>query len=103
VSTARLYCGGPCAPRAELGRLLARGKAAIEVRDATLDRFAYEAVLALGYRSLLVLVGSEGRAGTGTDATDLAPRLPAGPAPDMPGRNHDLADAAAAGHAGAPK
>lgn len=77
MSTAQLYCQGACASCAVLSRSLAQRGVPVEVHDVTSDPAALAAVTARGYRSLPVLVGTDGAAVAGTEAVALASRFAA--------------------------
>ena len=75
VIGARLYCQGGCAACEGLARHLSQGGVAVEVHDVRDKPDAFDEVVALGYRSLPVLVGPDGSSAAGADATALAWRL----------------------------
>lgn len=89
MSATRLYCQGACALCAALGGSLAAAGVAVESYDVTADPAAYDAVLALGYRSLPVLVAADGTVAAGADAAVLARRLTRAAGDD--GHSHALA------------
>lgn len=70
-----LYCRPGCAACRGLARQLARGGVVVHVRDVTSDPAAFDDVLSLGYRSLPVLVGSDGSSAAAAGAISLAHRL----------------------------
>lgn len=57
MNAARLYCQGACPACSALARSLTDAGVALVVHDVTVNHAAYDAVIALGYRSLPVLVG----------------------------------------------
>lgn len=74
MSVAHLYCQGACAACSTLRHSLVAHGVDVETHDVTTDPRAYDTVIALGYRSLPVLVSSEGTA-AGSRAGALARRL----------------------------
>ncbi len=75
MSSAVLYCRPRCAACNGLVRVLERAGVEFIVRDVTAEPDAFETVAHLGYRALPVLVGSDGSAAAGGEATALARRL----------------------------
>ncbi len=75
MSAARLYCRGGCSACAAISHALVERGVDVHVQDVITDPDAYEAVIALGYRSLPVLVASDGTSAAGAGASELARRL----------------------------
>lgn len=87
-----LYCRGGCAACRALFAQFARVGMDIEIRDVTAEPAALQAVRSLGYLSLPVLVGPDGTAAAGAQASALAQELtgPAGSAGQDPAHDHSL-------------
>lgn len=77
MKAAQLYCQGACAACSALARLLTDAGVALATHDVTADPVAYDAVIALGYRSLPVLVAPDGTSAAGAAAGELARNLSA--------------------------
>ncbi len=75
MSVVHLYCQGASAACSALCNSLMAHGVDVETHDVTTDPRAYDTVIALGYRSLPVLVGPDGTAAAGTGAGELALRL----------------------------
>lgn len=75
MSVVHLYCQGRCAACSALRHSLVAHGVDAETHDVTTDPRAYDTVIALGYRSLPVLVGPDGTAAAGVRAGELALRL----------------------------
>ncbi|WP_298442710.1 glutaredoxin domain-containing protein [Ferrimicrobium sp.] len=75
MKAAQLYCQGACAACSPLARTLTEAGVNLEVYDVIADPHAYDAVIALGYRSLPVLVSPEGFSAAGANAAELARQL----------------------------
>ena len=88
--TAQLYCERACAACAALARSLTDAGVALATHDVTADSAAYDAVIALGYRSLPVLVTPDGTSAAGAAAGELARGLSAAASPASKSHVHDL-------------
>ena len=75
MSVAHLYCQGRCAACSALRHSLVAHGVDVETYDVSTDPRAYDTVIALGYRSLPVLVSPDGTAAAGARAGELAHRL----------------------------
>ncbi len=87
MSVAHLYCQGRCAACSALRHSLMTHGVDVETHDVTTDPRAYDTVIALGYRSLPVLVGPDGTAAAGELTRRLTSRVEA-PVDTKRGRVH---------------
>ena len=77
MKAAQIYCQAACAAGSALARSLIDAGVALATHDVTADPVAYDAVIALGYRSLPVLVAPDGTSAAGPAAGELAQNLSA--------------------------
>ena len=97
MSAVHLYCQGACAACSALRHTPDAHDVDVETHDVTTNPRAYDTVIALGYRSLPVLVGHDGTAAAGAGAGELTRRLSSrveAPVDTNHGRVHDPMPAA---------
>jgi len=75
MNPAQLYCQAACAACTTLARSLTDAGVTLTTWDVAADPTAYDAVIALGYRSLPVLVAPDGTSAAGAAAGELARSL----------------------------
>ena len=75
MKSAQLYCQPACAVCQSLADQLHDSGIDVVVSDVTDDPGAFDAVVGLGYRSLPVLIASDGTSAAGEAATELGAQL----------------------------